>query len=33
MVTVHGKVPVHAPDHPVNMDPAEAAAVSVTGVL
>ena len=30
MVTTQVAVPVQAPDHPVNVDPAAAAAVSVT---
>jgi hypothetical protein len=31
-VTAHVPVPVHAPDHPVNADPADGVAVSVTPV-
>jgi hypothetical protein len=30
MVTVQDPVPVQAPDHPVNVDPADAVAVNVT---
>ena len=29
-VTTHGAVPVHAPPHPVNVEPATGAAVNVT---
>ena len=30
--TTHAPVPVHAPDHPVNVDPAAGVAVKVTDV-
>jgi hypothetical protein len=30
--SVHVGVPVHAPDHPANMEPVPGVAVSVTGV-
>jgi hypothetical protein len=33
MVTMHVPVPVHAPDHPLNVDPVDAAAVRTTEVL
>jgi hypothetical protein len=33
MVTVHGRLPVHAPLHPVKTDPEAGAALSVTSVL
>jgi hypothetical protein len=32
MVSAHEDVPLHAPLHPVKVDPAVAEAVSVTGV-
>jgi hypothetical protein len=32
IVTVHGPVPLHAPLHPVKLDPEAALARSVTGV-
>jgi hypothetical protein len=32
IVTVHGPVPLHAPVHPVKLDPEAALARSVTGV-
>ena len=32
IVTMHGPVPLHAPLHPVNVDPDPAIAVRVTGV-
>ena len=31
MVSWHGPVPVHAPDHPAKEEPGEATAVRVTG--
>jgi hypothetical protein len=31
-VTIQDAVPVHAPDHPVNVDPVEATAESITAV-
>lgn len=31
-VTLHAPVPLHPPDHPVNVDPALGVAVSVTAV-
>ena len=33
IVTIHDPVPVHAPDHPVNVEPDPATAVRVTEVL
>ena len=33
MVTVHGPVPEHPPDQPVNVEPVAGVAVSVTAVL
>ena len=32
IVTTHGPVPVHAPDHPVNVEPVAGVGVTVTWV-
>ena len=32
IVTTHAPVPVHAPDHPANVDPVAGVAVTVTCV-
>ena len=32
IVTTHGPVPVHAPDHPANVEPVAGVAVTVTCV-